>query len=79
MSAFIDVKIIPLLGQQNRNWVLMKIFTDEGIVGLGEWSPDRSKTQFEQVKRGLIGNDPMNINKLHYDMLWRNAGTWRRG
>jgi len=69
-----DVKITPPLGKQNRNWVLMKVFTDEGIVGLGEWSPGVARERFEGLKRTLIGNDPLNINKLHYDHLWSMQG-----
>ena len=32
-----DIKVTPSLGAENRHWSLLKIFTDEGIVGLGEW------------------------------------------
>ena len=31
-----DIKVTPSLGAENRHWSLLKIFTDEGIVGLGE-------------------------------------------
>ncbi len=34
-----DIKITPSLGVENRHWVLLRVFTDEGIVGLGEWVP----------------------------------------
>ena len=42
-----DVKITPKLGPQNRDWVLLKIETDEGITGLGEWSPGASPGQLD--------------------------------
>jgi L-alanine-DL-glutamate epimerase-like enolase superfamily enzyme len=61
-----DVRITPPLGPQNRNWVLLRIETNEGIHGLGEWSPHASQTQLDVVRRLLIGNDPMNINTLHH-------------
>ena len=57
-----DIKTTPPLGQENRNWVLMKVFTDEGIVGLGEWTP---KAPQNDLKKALIGQDPM----VHYDYL----------
>jgi len=68
-----DAKITPPLGRENRNWVLLKIFTDEGIVGIGEWSPG-SMERFKGFRNAIIGKDPMNINKLHYDMLWDMQG-----
>ncbi|HIE26534.1 TPA: mandelate racemase/muconate lactonizing enzyme family protein [Candidatus Poribacteria bacterium] len=66
-----DIKMTPPLGKQNRNWVLLKIFTDEGIVGLGEGLG----TSVGQLKNILIGKNPMNINKLHYDHLWGMKGA----
>ena len=69
-----DVKFTPSLGRENRNWVLMKVFTDEGIVGLGEWRAGVAPGQTKGLKRNLIGKDPLQINKLHHDMLWRMQG-----
>jgi L-alanine-DL-glutamate epimerase-like enolase superfamily enzyme len=66
-----DIKVTPPLGKANRNWVLMKVFTDDGIVGLGEWSAGAS---VEALRKDLVGQDPLNINKLHYDLLWRMRG-----
>jgi L-alanine-DL-glutamate epimerase-like enolase superfamily enzyme len=68
-----DVKITPLLGRQNRNWVLMKVFTDEDIFGLGEYSPGAGS--FEGLKRMLVGKDPVNTSKLHYDHLMGTRGV----
>jgi L-alanine-DL-glutamate epimerase-like enolase superfamily enzyme len=67
------VKITPPLGRQNRNWVLMKVFTDEGIVGLGEYSPGAGSST--GLKGMLVGKDPMNINKLHHDHLMGMRGV----
>ena len=68
------IKITPPLGAKNRNWVPMKVLTNEGIVGLGEWSPGASRASFESLKGELIGQDPLSINKLYYDYLWRRRG-----
>ncbi len=74
MMKITDVKRTQPLGPQNRNWVLLKIFTDEGIVGLGEWVFGLGRGKFEGLRNTLIGRDPMNINKLHHDMLWQMQG-----
>lgn len=66
-----DIKMTPPLGQQNRNWALLKVFTDEGIVGLGEGLG----ASVGRLKNILIGKNPMNINKLHYDHLWGMQGA----
>lgn len=66
-----DVKITPSLGEPNRHWTLLKILTDEGIVGLGEWAPGAS---VDPLRRMLVGRDPTNINALHHDHLWQMQG-----
>lgn len=66
-----DVQITPSLGVANRNWVLLRILTDEGLVGLGEWKAGVERGRFEGLKKRLIGQDPANINKLHHDLLWQ--------
>jgi gluconate/galactonate dehydratase len=67
-----EVKVTPPLGAQNRNWVLLKIGTDEGIEGLGEW---RAGASVERLRGLLVGQDPLNVNKLHHDHLWHIQGT----
>ena len=49
-----DIKVTRPLGKANRNWVLMKVFTDDGIVGLGEWS---ARASVEVLKKDLVGHD----------------------
>jgi galactonate dehydratase len=68
----VDVKVTPPLGRDNRNWSLLKVITDEGIVGLGEWRAGASAGALKDI---LIGRDPMNINRLHHDRLWQMQGT----
>ena len=68
----IDVKATPPLGRENRNWALLKIVTDEGIEGLGEWWAGGS---VQQLKNLLVGKNPMNINQLHHDHLWQMQGS----
>ncbi len=66
-----DIKVTPSLGPEYRHWTLLKLFTDEGIIGLGEWVPGVS---IEPLKQVLVGRDPSNINSLHYDHLWQMQG-----
>ena len=72
------VQITPKLGPQNRDWVLLKIETDEGITGLGEWSPGASPSALESVRRMLVGQDPMNVNALHHSNQ-PHRGLWNLG
>ena len=67
----IDIQKTPSLGAACRHWSLLKIITDEGIEGLGEW---RGGQSVDQLKWMLIGQDPTNVNKLHQDHLWRMQG-----
>ena len=66
-----DVKITPSFGPETRHWCMLKIFTDEGIVGLGETFAD---VQVGRLKNLLVGRDPTQINQLHYDHLWQMKG-----
>ncbi len=54
----------------NDNWVYIKVFTDEGISGVGECSLEtREKTvvaAVAELKRHLIGKDPMETEKNFY-------------
>ena len=66
-----DVKITPSFGPETRHWCMLKIFTDEGIVGLGETFAD---VPVGRLKNLLVGRDPTQINQLHYDHLWQMKG-----
>ena len=56
-----------------RNWLFVKVYTDEGIVGIGEgivgigecsgW-PRVIETAVQDLKRILIGEDPTHIERL---------------
>lgn len=67
-----DVLTTPPLGPENRNWALLKLVTDEGIEGLGEW---RAGASVERLRQQLVGRDPMNINRMHHDFLWAMKGA----
>jgi L-alanine-DL-glutamate epimerase-like enolase superfamily enzyme len=55
----------------NHNWVLVKVHTDEGIVGIGEAYHGAGVHQIavdERLTRALIGKDPRNVDRLFRDM-----------
>lgn len=53
-------------------WVLVKVRTDDGIVGIGEAYHGAGVHQIavdERLQRPLIGQDPRNVDKLFRDMM----------
>jgi len=58
-------------GWAARNWLFVKVHTDEGIYGVGEASgwPRVVQTAIEDLTRLLIGEDPMHIERLWQKMM----------
>ncbi len=54
-----------------RNWLFVKVYTDEGITGIGECSgwPRVIETAVQDLKWILIGQDPMDIERLWQKMM----------
>jgi galactonate dehydratase len=50
----------------HRNWLFLKIYTDEGITGIGECSgwPRVIETAIHDLKPILLGEDPAHIERL---------------
>ena len=63
------------------NWVFVKVYTDEGIDGVGEGTLEYKEKALvgaiEHIKSYLIGKDPRQIEK-HYHDIYRDA-YWRGG
>ena len=63
------------------NWVFVKVYTDEGISGVGEGTLEYKEKALEgaveHVKSYLLGKDPRDIEK-HYHDIYRDA-YWRGG
>ncbi len=63
------------------NWIFVKVYTDEGITGVGEGTLEYKEKAFlgalEHIKEYLIGKNPLEIEK-HYHDIYRNA-YWRGG
>jgi len=43
---------------------LLKIYTNMGLVGLGEVREGASKTYFSMLKTRLLGENPCNVDRL---------------
>ncbi len=63
------------------NWVFVKVYTDEGIAGVGEGTLEYKEHALEgaveHLKNYLMGKDPRNIERLYHD-IYRDA-YWRGG
>lgn len=63
------------------NWVFVKVFTDEGISGVGEATLEYKEKALigavEHIKEALTGKNPFEIEKHRHD-IYRDA-YWRGG
>jgi len=59
------------------DWNLVKIETDAGLYGIGEayWGAGVKDVILNIMKHHLIGEDPLNVDKLYTTVLMRNAGA----
>jgi len=58
-----------VVGNPWKNWVFVKVYTDEGITGVGEATMGLSsagEAQLKEIARFVIGEDP-----LHPERLWQ--------
>ncbi|HEV2272627.1 MAG TPA: mandelate racemase/muconate lactonizing enzyme family protein [Acidobacteriaceae bacterium] len=70
-----DVKCMIVRGTWD--WNLVKIETDSGLYGIGEayWGPGVKDLIERQLKPLILGQDPLNVDKLYTWMLMRSAGA----
>lgn len=70
-----DVKCMIVRGTWD--WNLVKIETDAGISGIGEayWGVGVKDLILNLLKPHIIGEDPLNVDKLYTKMLMRTAGA----
>ena len=63
------------------NWVFVKVYTDEGIDGVGEATLEYKEKSLigavEHIKEYLVGQNPLDIEK-HWHNIYRDA-YWRGG
>jgi galactonate dehydratase len=65
----------------SRNWLFLKVLTDEGIYGVGECSgwPRVVETAVQDLKHVLVGEDPAHIDRLWHRMLLAFMGHGQTG
>jgi galactonate dehydratase len=70
-----DIKTF-LVGAGGRNWVYVKVLTDQGIHGIGEAysaGPDEATVKvIEDFKLWLVGQDPRNVQYL-FDIMYNTT------
>ena len=55
-----------------RNWMLIRIDTDQGISGYGDtWASDQTRAHVLSYRKLLLGKDPTNVEKLFRQMMSR--------
>jgi galactonate dehydratase len=61
-----------VVGNPWKNWIFLKLHTDEGITGLGEattgLSTKPSVGDLEELRRHVIGEDPLHPERLWYKL-----------
>ncbi len=69
-----DVKVMIVRGTWD--WNLIKIETDAGISGIGEayWGSGVKEFALKELKPLIVGQDPLNVDRLYTWMLMRVAG-----
>ena len=72
-----------LIDSPGRKWTIVRVHTDEGLVGLGEATYSNKEpvvvAAIEHMKQELIGEDPARIEYL-WHKIWRISslsGLWR--
>src|SRR5689334_549313 len=70
-----DVKIMIVRGTWD--WNLIKVETDSGLYGIGEayWGWGVKDLVLNKLKPIILGEDPLNVDKLYTKMLMQSAGA----
>ncbi|HXB73959.1 MAG TPA: hypothetical protein VNY05_37315, partial [Candidatus Acidoferrales bacterium] len=70
-----DVKCMIVRGTWD--WNLIKIETDSGLCGIGEayWGWGVKDLVLNKLKPIVVGEDPLNVDKLYTKMLMQSAGA----
>ncbi len=60
-----------------RNWLFLKVDTDEGVTGIGECSgwPRVIETAIHELKPILVGQDPTHVERIWQSMLTAMMGV----
>jgi L-alanine-DL-glutamate epimerase-like enolase superfamily enzyme len=73
-----DVRTASL--QANFEWILVRVYTDEGLIGLGEcYYGGGVETIVRRLKHVLLEEDPHNIDWLYQKMIRATSGAGSMG
>jgi gluconate/galactonate dehydratase len=72
-----DMRFVNITGAP-MHCILMKIYTNQGLVGFGEVRDSASKTYALMLKRLLLGENPCNVDKL-FRRIKQFGGHARQG
>ena len=82
LSAPSDLKIIDLrvanIDGLPKHCILLKIYTNQGIVGYGEVRDASSATYALMLKSRILGENPLNIEKI-FKRIKQFGGYSRQG
>ena len=80
-TFLVDANVPGSRGWTSRNWLFIKIFTDEGIYGVGEGSgwPRVVETAVQDLTPIIIGEDPFQIEKIWQKMFIAMMGHGMTG
>src|SRR5215813_12344887 len=70
-----DVKMMIVRGTWD--WNLIKVETDSGLYGIGEayWGWGVKDLVLNKLKGIIVGEDPLNVDRLYTKMLMQSAGA----
>jgi galactonate dehydratase len=70
-TYLVDANVPDVSGWRSRNWLFAKVFTDEGITGVGEGSgwPRVVETAVKDLAPIVIGENPFEIEKIWQKMF----------
>jgi galactonate dehydratase len=66
-----------IVGNPWKNWVFIKLHTDEGVYGIGEATAHRKAKSIEaailEYRRYFLGKNPFNIEEINYELIKSGA------
>jgi galactonate dehydratase len=70
-TYLVDANVPGSRGWRSRNWLFIKVFTDEGVYGVGEGSgwPRVVETAVQDLAPIIVGEDPFEIEKIWQKMF----------
>jgi len=68
-----DIQTTVLEG--NYQWTLVRVYTDAGVTGTGEaYFGDGVVDVIENLKPHLVGENPLDVDRLYEHLIWRTSG-----